>query len=166
MGVPPWKFESSLRHQQDYKACGFPAAGFFIAYDANFLFLQTTSQFIFAISRPCSTQKKQKACNCSELQALSKNGAEGEIRTRTTVGHYPLKIACLPVPPLRHIGKVSSSFPIASASQPYRQLPAPPEPSASARRLASVPERPVPSPCRSSPNLSRPVRRYRPGRRR
>ena len=30
------------------------------------------------------------------------NGAEGEIRTLTTVGHYPLKIACLPVPPLRH----------------------------------------------------------------
>ena len=31
-----------------------------------------------------------------------KNGAEGESRTRTTVGHYPLKIACLPIPPLRH----------------------------------------------------------------
>ena len=29
------------------------------------------------------------------------DGAEGETRTRTTVGYYPLKIACLPIPPLR-----------------------------------------------------------------
>ena len=28
-------------------------------------------------------------------------GAEGETRTRTTVGRYPLKIVCLPIPPLR-----------------------------------------------------------------
>ncbi len=28
--------------------------------------------------------------------------AEGGIRTRTPGGHYPLKIACLPIPPLRH----------------------------------------------------------------
>ena len=30
------------------------------------------------------------------------DGAEGETRTRTTVGRYPLKIVCLPIPPLRH----------------------------------------------------------------
>ena len=28
-------------------------------------------------------------------------GAEGGSRTRTPVGHYPLKIARLPIPPLR-----------------------------------------------------------------
>ena len=26
-------------------------------------------------------------------------GALGETRTRTSYGHYPLKIACLPIPP-------------------------------------------------------------------
>ncbi len=36
-----------------------------------------------------------------EKGAIQKNGAEGGIRTRTGVAHYPLKIACLPVPPLR-----------------------------------------------------------------
>ena len=30
-------------------------------------------------------------------------GADGETRTRTACGHYPLKIACLPIPPRRHV---------------------------------------------------------------
>jgi hypothetical protein len=29
-------------------------------------------------------------------------GADGETRTRTALRHYPLKIACLPIPPRRH----------------------------------------------------------------
>ncbi len=32
-------------------------------------------------------------------------GAQGGTRTRTSIGHYPLKIACLPVPPPEHLGK-------------------------------------------------------------
>ena len=46
--------------------------------------------------------KKALIHNISAVQGKLTAGAEGEIRTRTTVGHYPLKIACLPIPPLRH----------------------------------------------------------------
>ncbi len=48
--------------------------------------------------------KRKRALNSSltAIQGSCVDGAEGESRTRTTVGHYPLKIACLPVPPLRH----------------------------------------------------------------
>ena len=34
---------------------------------------------------------------------ILKYGAEGRSRTGTGVTHYPLKIACLPIPPLRHV---------------------------------------------------------------
>ena len=52
-----------------------------------------------------SRYKQKKALNSSitAIQGSIKDGAEGESRTRTTVGHYPLKIACLPIPPLRHL---------------------------------------------------------------
>ena len=40
-------------------------------------------------------QKKQRLARCFVITA------EGRTRTGTTDGHYPLKIACLPVPPLR-----------------------------------------------------------------
>ena len=36
-------------------------------------------------------------------------GAEDETRTRTACGHYPLKIACLPVPPLRLFSCLTAS---------------------------------------------------------
>lgn len=36
-------------------------------------------------------------------------GAEDETRTRTACGHYPLKIACLPVPPLRQFSCLTAS---------------------------------------------------------
>ena len=41
------------------------------------------------------SHKNKKALNRSitAIQGSVKDGAEGEIRTRTTVGHYPLKIA-------------------------------------------------------------------------
>ena len=35
-------------------------------------------------------------------------GAEDETRTRTACGHYPLKIACLPVPPFLHNSDLKS----------------------------------------------------------
>jgi hypothetical protein len=51
----------------------------------------------------------QAAGFCTSLDFFNlKNGAEDETRTRTSVAHYPLKIACLPIPPLRH-SKVCNS---------------------------------------------------------
>ncbi len=50
-----------------------------------------------------NSQKKAPNRSITATRGFITNGAEGENRTRTTVGHYPLKIACLPVPPLRHI---------------------------------------------------------------
>ena len=42
--------------------------------------------------------------DCSAyLMTEIKLGAVGETRTRTALGHYPLKIACLPIPPRRHL---------------------------------------------------------------
>lgn len=55
------------------------------------------------IAHPSHKSKKALNRSITAIQGFVKDGAEGEIRTRTTVGHYPLKIACLPVPPLRHI---------------------------------------------------------------
>ncbi len=37
-------------------------------------------------------------------------GADDETRTRTACGHYPLKIACLPIPPRRHIVAATNCF--------------------------------------------------------
>ena len=54
------------------------------------------------IAHPSHKSKKALNRSITAIQGSAKDGAEGEIRTRTTVGHYPLKIACLPVPPLRH----------------------------------------------------------------
>jgi hypothetical protein len=38
----------------------------------------------------------------SDTRTDSNDGAEGGSRTRTPGGHHPLKMARLPVPPLRH----------------------------------------------------------------
>ena len=45
------------------------------------------------------------------LFSVSKYGAEDGTRTHTAVGHYPLKIACLPIPPLRQKLLTISDFP-------------------------------------------------------
>ena len=49
--------------------------------------------------------------------ALIKDGAEGGTRTRTSIAHYPLKIACLPIPPLRLV----TTYP--ALAGPFRALP-------------------------------------------
>ncbi len=33
------------------------------------------------------------------------NGADGETRTLTTISHNHLKVACLPIPPRRHLSE-------------------------------------------------------------
>ena len=50
--------------------------------------------------KPANRFRLRVSWNLMEAPGLT-NGAEGESRTRTTVGHYPLKTACLPIPPLR-----------------------------------------------------------------
>ena len=46
---------------------------------------------------------KQKASWIYQEAFRSLGGAEGGTRTPTGYTHYPLKIACLPIPPLRQI---------------------------------------------------------------
>ena len=50
--------------------------------------------------KPANRFRLRVTWNFLEAPGLN-NGAEGEIRTRTGVAYYPLKIACLPIPPLR-----------------------------------------------------------------
>jgi len=56
---------------------------------------QTSFVLIHGKCRLSRPHKNNKALNRSitAIQGSIKDGAEGEIRTRTTVGHYPLKIA-------------------------------------------------------------------------
>ena len=47
--------------------------------------------------------EKQKKPHPGQDVALFKTGAEGRSRTGTDEVHCPLKTACLPIPPLRHL---------------------------------------------------------------
>ena len=41
-----------------------------------------------------------------EVIDLKLFGADGRSRTGTSIAHYPLKIACLPIPPHRHLSRI------------------------------------------------------------
>ena len=51
----------------------------------------------------CSTPHQRGRSIGLPICLVKKIGAEERIRTSTSYAHYPLKVACLPVPPLRHL---------------------------------------------------------------
>ncbi len=52
---------------------------------------------------PRELQKKKALIARKSYKGFSMLGAEEGIRTPTPGGHHPLKMACLPIPPLRHM---------------------------------------------------------------
>jgi hypothetical protein len=95
-----------------------------------------------------------------------KIGAEGETRTRTGVAHYPLKIACLPVPPLRHIlwiGGGKTACLCSTHFGPARQVPSPPAQQAPRRHQLGAQPPAVRRHADSSPTRYRFARKNRPG---